>query len=104
MTAAGSKYRSVLSNAEGASIWTMLKMYAVAVPSAIRVNMLKRSVRSDVQPRLMYAEEDWEEKGGQWICLRRDLFLADQVIVRARAGVTETDARNIAAYLETLHS
>ncbi|MDB6079551.1 MAG: hypothetical protein JWO82_3298 [Akkermansiaceae bacterium] len=49
----------------------------------------ERLVRSPVQPGLVKVVEDWEfdpARGG-WKCLTRDMYLADQLIIHARAGI-----------------
>ena len=45
----------------------------------------ERLVRSDVQDRPLLVIEEWEEdaQNGRWIRHGRDIYLADQVIVRA---------------------
>jgi subtilisin family serine protease len=50
----------------------------------------ERLVRSAVQERLLYVQEEWEDDaaGVRWVSHGRNIFLADQVIVRASAGVS----------------
>lgn len=48
-----------------------------------------RLIKSGIQPRLLRVEEDWKAPLAQegWTCQRRDLYVADQVIVRVRPKV-----------------
>ncbi|MCB1202810.1 MAG: S8 family serine peptidase [Verrucomicrobiae bacterium] len=54
-----------------------------------------RLIRSNVQPRLLRLEEDLSvaEEGREATVVRRDLFLADQLIVKTRVGVSEDSFR-----------
>jgi subtilisin family serine protease len=49
-----------------------------------------RLVRSDIQPNLLLAEEEWrfDSTSNNWICQKRELFLADQLILKLRAQVS----------------
>lgn len=47
-----------------------------------------RLVRSPVQPRLLRVAELWERRGAGAVCRRREMFLADQLIVRVAAGLS----------------
>ena len=61
-----------------------------------------RLIQSSIQPRALRAEEQWEADAttGQLNCRRRDLFLADQLIIRVRPGV---DARLLQEKLALLN-
>ncbi|MBL9144688.1 MAG: S8 family serine peptidase [Verrucomicrobiaceae bacterium] len=50
----------------------------------------ERLVRSVVQERLLHVQEEWEDDaaGARWVSYGRNIFLADQVIVRASVGVS----------------
>lgn len=52
-----------------------------------------RLVRSPVQPRLVRVSELWnfDPGGGKPICLAREMFLADQVILKTVPGVDEAE-------------
>lgn len=49
-----------------------------------------RLVRTNVQPRPVRVEESWVRAAGTgaWVCRRRDMYLADQLIVKARRGIS----------------
>jgi subtilisin family serine protease len=54
-----------------------------------------RLLRSDIQSHLLRVEEEWttENSSNQWICRRRDMFLADQLIVNVRAQTSPAALR-----------
>lgn len=54
-----------------------------------------RLVRSPVQPRLVRVSELWDFDpiAGRAICLSREMFLADQLIVKAAPGIDEAELR-----------
>ena len=56
----------------------------------------ERLIRSDIQDRPLLVIDEWEEDAqqGRWIRRGRDIYLADQVIVRARQGVTFAQLQN----------
>ncbi len=60
-------------------------------PSATAGRWLReRLVRSEVQERLIHVKEDWQDDpvAGCWLIRGRSLYLADQMIVRGRQGVS----------------
>ncbi len=56
-----------------------------------------RLVRTEVQPGLVRVVEDWEidPAKGTAVCARRDMYLADQLIVRAKDGIDEKTLREV---------
>ncbi len=50
-----------------------------------------RLVQTEIQPRPVRVVEQWTEKAanGSWVCVGRDMFLADQLIIKARPQVAE---------------
>lgn len=57
----------------------------------------ERLVRTEVQPRLVRVVEQWQidPSAGAATCLGREMFLADQLIVKAARGVTEPQLRTL---------
>lgn len=49
----------------------------------------ERLVQTKVQPRPVRVVEDWTQASetGEWVCARRDMYLADQLIIKARADI-----------------
>lgn len=59
-----------------------------------------RLVQTTVQPRPVRVEEDWAlAPGGRWECRRRDMYLADQLIVTTAPGFTVEQLKPVLASL-----
>jgi hypothetical protein len=60
-----------------------------------------RLLRSDIQSHLLRVEEEWtaENSTNQWTCRRRDMFLADQLIINVRAQTSPAALRESLAEL-----
>jgi subtilisin family serine protease len=58
-----------------------------------------RLVQSGIQPGALLVNEDWQmgSSVSNWVCLRREMFLADQLIVKVHAQTSKN------AVLELLH-
>lgn len=52
-----------------------------------------RLVKSPIKSRLLRVEEDWQwdAVSRSWVAYRRDLYLADQLIVKVQAGTAKAD-------------
>lgn len=50
----------------------------------------ERLLQTRVQPRPVRVVEQWAQASGnsEWVCQRRDMYLNDQLIVKARAGIS----------------
>jgi subtilisin family serine protease len=61
-----------------------------------------RLLRSDIQAHLLRVEEVWSagSSTNSWICRRRDMFLADELIINVRAGTSRERLRALLAQLE----
>jgi len=61
-----------------------------------------RLVRSSIQPDPLLVNEDWQmDSGGRnWVCQRREMFLADQLIVKVRPNTSEPALRALLRNLE----
>lgn len=46
----------------------------------------RQLIKIDFHPRAVYAEEQWRFESNRWICLSRDLYAADQLIVKFKTG------------------
>ena len=54
-----------------------------------------RLLKSEIMPRLLRVEEEWalEAAGHGFTCLKREMFLADQLILRTRPQVRQNDLK-----------
>ena len=50
-----------------------------------------RLVQARVQPRPVRVVEEWGGANGEWTCRRCDMYLADQLIVEARANISRVE-------------
>ncbi len=53
-----------------------------------------RLVKASIQPRPLRVEEEWRLERGAWVCLRRDMYLADQLILKIQPGFLSPSWQN----------
>ncbi|HEX5219454.1 MAG TPA: S8 family peptidase [Verrucomicrobiae bacterium] len=56
-----------------------------------------RLVRSGIHPGALLVSEDWQKDASRsnWVCLRREMFLADQLIIKVHAQTSENAVREL---------